>query len=163
MHGHGDKPYPCRYEDCDRSIEGNGFPRRWNLLDHMKRVHSDSGPPSAGCASPSTSSASSPPPAKVAIASRKKRLKSAFETVSFKRPKPSRAVCKLAPKVELEPSLLSKGKTKQQMQKQCKQQQMGVAEPLDDLNSQGFLDYQHMTTSYTVLDLRLPLDVGQVF
>ena len=38
MHGHGDKPYPCPYPDCDRSGT-NGFPRRWNLGDHIKRVH----------------------------------------------------------------------------------------------------------------------------
>ncbi|MCJ1385443.1 hypothetical protein MMC17_008566 [Xylographa soralifera] len=162
MHGHGDKPYLCRYEDCDRSIEGNGFPRRWNLLDHMKRVHSDSGPSSAGCASPSTSSASSPPSTKVIIASRKKRLTSAPEIVSIKRPKPSRAACKLASKVDLEPSLLPKGRTKQQIQKQCQKQQIAVAEPLDGLDSRGLFEYQHMITDYTELDLRL-LDVGQVF
>lgn len=25
--------------DCDRSKQGNGFPRRWNQRDHMRRVH----------------------------------------------------------------------------------------------------------------------------
>lgn len=29
----------CVDEDCYRSFGGNGFPMRWNLLDHMKRVH----------------------------------------------------------------------------------------------------------------------------
>lgn len=56
MHGHGDKPYLCTYEGCDRAVAGNGFPRNWNLRDHMRRVHSDngsslstrSGPPSPG-------------------------------------------------------------------------------------------------------------------
>lgn len=56
MHGHGDKPYLCTYEGCDRAVPGNGFPRNWNLRDHMRRVHSDngsslstrSGPPSPG-------------------------------------------------------------------------------------------------------------------
>lgn len=56
MHGHGDKPYLCTYEGCDRAIPGNGFPRNWNLRDHMRRVHNDdgkslnarSGPPSPG-------------------------------------------------------------------------------------------------------------------
>jgi hypothetical protein len=43
LHGHGEKPYLCSYKDCERSIQGNGFPRHWNLKDHMKRVHSDSG------------------------------------------------------------------------------------------------------------------------
>ena len=39
MHGHGDRPYLCQYEGCDRSQPRNGFPRHWNLNDHMKRVH----------------------------------------------------------------------------------------------------------------------------
>ncbi|KAL1875226.1 hypothetical protein Daus18300_003297 [Diaporthe australafricana] len=43
MHGHGDKPYLCTYEGCDRAVPGNGFPRNWNLRDHMRRVHNDNG------------------------------------------------------------------------------------------------------------------------
>ncbi|KAI0393103.1 hypothetical protein F5Y17DRAFT_325429 [Xylariaceae sp. FL0594] len=43
MHGHGDKPYLCTYEGCERSTPGSGFPRQWNLRDHMRRVHSDNG------------------------------------------------------------------------------------------------------------------------
>ncbi|EMR70923.1 putative zinc finger domain-containing protein [Eutypa lata UCREL1] len=43
MHGHGDKPYLCTYEGCDRALPGNGFPRQWNLKDHMRRVHNDNG------------------------------------------------------------------------------------------------------------------------
>lgn len=39
MHGHGSKPHLCAYPDCERAIPGNGFPRRYNLYDHMKRVH----------------------------------------------------------------------------------------------------------------------------
>ena len=39
MHGHGDKPHICIYTGCDRGIPGNGFPRRYNLFDHMRRVH----------------------------------------------------------------------------------------------------------------------------
>ena len=44
MHGHGDKPYLCTYEGCERGATGNGFPRHWNLRDHMRRVHNDPGP-----------------------------------------------------------------------------------------------------------------------
>lgn len=29
----------CKFADCDRARDGNGFPRRWNQRDHMKRVH----------------------------------------------------------------------------------------------------------------------------
>ncbi|KAK3897974.1 hypothetical protein C8A05DRAFT_19362 [Staphylotrichum tortipilum] len=43
MHGHGEKPYLCTYEGCERSISGYGFPRQWNLRDHMRRVHNDNG------------------------------------------------------------------------------------------------------------------------
>ncbi|KAH9903636.1 hypothetical protein F4778DRAFT_781018 [Xylariomycetidae sp. FL2044] len=43
MHGHGDKPYLCTYDGCDRAVIGNGFPRQWNLKDHMRRVHNDNG------------------------------------------------------------------------------------------------------------------------
>ncbi|KAH8650309.1 hypothetical protein BGZ60DRAFT_421717 [Tricladium varicosporioides] len=44
MHGHGDKPHLCTHEGCERSVPGNGFPRHWNLRDHMKRVHNDLAP-----------------------------------------------------------------------------------------------------------------------
>jgi hypothetical protein len=55
MHGHGDKPFLCTYDGCERGVTGNGFPRYWNLRDHMKRVHSDPG-------QPRISSLGSPPP-----------------------------------------------------------------------------------------------------
>lgn len=45
MHGHGTKPYPCTYKGCDRAAPGNGFPRKWNLHDHMQRVHNAAPPP----------------------------------------------------------------------------------------------------------------------
>lgn len=47
MHGHGSKPHLCFYNGCERSIPGNGFPRRYNLNDHMKRVHDYTGPTSS--------------------------------------------------------------------------------------------------------------------
>lgn len=43
LHGHGDKPFLCHYEGCERGVPGSGFPRQWNLKDHMKRVHNDLG------------------------------------------------------------------------------------------------------------------------
>lgn len=39
LHGHGTKPYLCIYPKCERSVGGSGFPRNYNLVDHMKRVH----------------------------------------------------------------------------------------------------------------------------
>lgn len=59
MHGHGDKPFLCKYEGCERGVPGNGFPRHWNLRDHMKRVHNDSGLPKTNISG--TSSAVSVP------------------------------------------------------------------------------------------------------
>ena len=38
-HNHGLNPYLCEWTDCERSKSGNGFPRRWNQRDHMKRMH----------------------------------------------------------------------------------------------------------------------------
>lgn len=53
MHGHGDRPHMCYYTGCERGIPGNGFPRRYNLFDHMKRVHDHKEDPRAGTRSPS--------------------------------------------------------------------------------------------------------------
>ena len=53
LHGHGEKPFLCHYQGCDRAAPGNGFPRQWNLRDHMKRMHNDHG--SAGGSPPSAS------------------------------------------------------------------------------------------------------------
>jgi len=65
MHGHGDKPFLCTYENCERGAQGNGFPRHWNLRDHMKRVHNDPGQPK--------SNASGSPPASGPATKGKKR------------------------------------------------------------------------------------------
>lgn len=32
-------PYLCKFQGCERARRDNGFPRRWNQRDHMKRVH----------------------------------------------------------------------------------------------------------------------------
>ena len=52
MHGHGDRPHLCFYTGCERGLPGNGFPRRYNLFDHMKRVHDHKEDTSSGLASP---------------------------------------------------------------------------------------------------------------
>lgn len=54
MHGHGEKPYLCTFEGCDRAAAGNGFPRHWNMRDHMRRVHGiEQATPPAGDVQPS--------------------------------------------------------------------------------------------------------------
>ena len=82
MHGHGPKPHLCYFKDCERAQEGNGFPRRWNLHDHMKRVHEFYGTePSSKSDSPS------PPPTGLQEMSKKKRTPSPTAAGSAKRPK----------------------------------------------------------------------------
>ena len=39
LHGHGERPFPCQYAGCERALPHNGFPRKYNLCDHMRRVH----------------------------------------------------------------------------------------------------------------------------
>ncbi|KAH8596926.1 hypothetical protein B0O99DRAFT_508991, partial [Bisporella sp. PMI_857] len=78
MHGHGEKPYTCTYEGCDRGIEGNGFPRHWNLRDHMRRVHNHSGPTKS-------SASDSPPPSSAPPRGKNKRKAEVAESVPAKR------------------------------------------------------------------------------
>ncbi|KAK5664070.1 hypothetical protein OQA88_284 [Cercophora sp. LCS_1] len=66
MHGHGEKPYLCTYEGCERSQPGHGFPRQWNLRDHMRRVHNDNG---------TTTQAASPPPSGATTSTRGRKRK----------------------------------------------------------------------------------------
>jgi len=58
MHGHGDRPHLCYYEGCERGVSGNGFPRRYNLFDHMKRVHDHKEEPESATGSPDLGSTS---------------------------------------------------------------------------------------------------------
>lgn len=69
MHGHGDRPHLCYYTGCERGIPGNGFPRRYNLFDHMKRVHDHKEDLRAGTRSPIVAS----PLDRKAAASRKRK------------------------------------------------------------------------------------------
>ncbi|KAI7222537.1 hypothetical protein KC333_g1107 [Hortaea werneckii] len=61
MHGHGDRPHLCYYPGCERGIPGNGFPRRYNLFDHMKRVHDHKEDSTSLTASPGPASDASNP------------------------------------------------------------------------------------------------------
>ncbi|KAK3944565.1 zinc finger protein GLI2 [Diplogelasinospora grovesii] len=63
MHGHGEKPYLCTYEGCERSLPGHGFPRQWNLRDHMRRVHNDNGTAAAAAAAAPQASSDDAAPA----------------------------------------------------------------------------------------------------
>ncbi|KAL8709562.1 MAG: hypothetical protein Q9220_005654 [cf. Caloplaca sp. 1 TL-2023] len=87
MHGHGDKPHLCTYQDCERSILGNGFPRRWNLFDHMRRVHNYSGPASSPRSSSPTSSVSSYCQGQTTLPVRKRRTSSNAKAEPMKKSK----------------------------------------------------------------------------
>ena len=78
MHGHGDKPYLCTYEGCERSAAGNGFPRHWNLRDHMRRVHNDSGA--------TKSNASGSPPPSAPLRGKNKRKADAADPSPMEKP-----------------------------------------------------------------------------
>ncbi|PMD48938.1 hypothetical protein L207DRAFT_575581 [Hyaloscypha variabilis F] len=39
MHGVGDRFHLCPIRGCERRSPDHGFPRYWNLVDHMKRIH----------------------------------------------------------------------------------------------------------------------------
>jgi hypothetical protein len=63
MHNH--KEVLCKFKECERSLSGKGFPRKWNAHDHMKRVHryiapEDSTSNSGEVSSPSNSSMDMP-------------------------------------------------------------------------------------------------------
>ena len=89
MHGHGAKPFLCKFEGCERAHENHGFPRRWNLLDHMKRVHAYSpSEPSNNSDSPSPSDSSTQNSHKdPATGQRKRRTPSPTENAVAKRTK----------------------------------------------------------------------------
>lgn len=97
MHGHGERPHLCFYPGCERGLSGNGFPRRYNLYDHMKRVHDHKDSPSAASQERSTSRSTSQAPRKPS--SRKRRASSASDEPAAQRVKvqPTRESVQVAP------------------------------------------------------------------
>jgi hypothetical protein len=75
MHGHGARPHLCHFRDCERAVPGHGFPRRYNLFDHMKRVHQYEGPTTE----PSPPSMSGPTQRKTVTRKRKASTEEAGE------------------------------------------------------------------------------------
>ena len=107
MHGHGDKPYLCTYEGCERSVTGNGFPRHWNLRDHMRRVHNDPGPSRS-------SNSGSPPPSAGTVRGKNKRKAEVSNTAVVEKP-PKRIVTPPAVvRQPVEPSLVDRYHTSEQ-------------------------------------------------
>lgn len=87
LHGHGDKPYACLFQDCDRHFPGNGFPRRWNLYDHMKRCHQYEPETTSSNDSPSPPSTTSFISVDVKPPVRRKRSSDVPKAVASKKPK----------------------------------------------------------------------------
>ena len=85
MHGHGDRPHLCFYTGCERGLPGNGFPRRYNLFDHMKRVHDHREDTSTGLPSPETTNADSAAHKKTAGRKRKAPSSTTSDPVIQKR------------------------------------------------------------------------------
>ena len=122
MHGHGDKPHLCTYHDCERSIPGNGFPRRWNLFDHMRRVHAYTGSASSpGSTSPTPSSTGSfcQVQAQATLAIRKRRTSGSPKAEAMKKTKSNNSA---RPSY----SAASQGKQRQTMQLEFQQQKAAI-------------------------------------
>ncbi|SLM36071.1 Zinc finger, C2H2-like [Lasallia pustulata] len=149
MHGHGEKPHQCWYEDCDRSIPGQGFPRRWNLYDHMKRVHNYTGPPSSnGSSSPTPSSASSHYQDVTTSSIKKRRTSSSPQAQAPKRSKPTSGS---KAQVKTGKGSSSQGKQQQSMQKQWDEQHAALKERLARLDPNDTLGMEQVGADYAIL------------
>ncbi len=108
MHGHGDKPFLCTYEGCERGVAGNGFPRHWNLRDHMKRVHNDLG-------QTKSNPSGSPPPSGPTKGKKRKAGDTPGSPPSDKAPKRIATPPVTAQRQPQEPSLIERYQEKQQL------------------------------------------------
>ena len=103
MHGHGDKPFLCTYEGCERGVPGNGFPRHWNLRDHMKRVHNDPGHP------PKSNASGSPPASGPPTKNRKRKASDLTTDAAFmEKPQKRNATPPAVTRQPQEPSLVDR-------------------------------------------------------
>ncbi|KAN0090196.1 hypothetical protein V8E51_018775 [Hyaloscypha variabilis] len=110
MHGHGDKPFLCTYEGCERGVPGNGFPRHWNLRDHMKRVHNDPGH------QPKSNASGSPPASGPATKSKKRKASEATNDAPFmEKPQKRNTSPPAVTRQQQEPSLVDRYQEKQQI------------------------------------------------
>lgn len=125
MHGHGSRPHLCLFPDCDRAQEGNGFPRRYNLFDHMKRVHDFTGP--VLDPSPTGTQSTVPAPRKV---SRKRR--STADEGAERKPK--------APKISHEQQLREQ---RTEIQQEFLRLKENAVEMLKQIDTRSFMEKQH--------------------
>ena len=171
MHGHGEKPHLCSFQDCDRSVPGNGFPRRWNLFDHMKRVHDYTGPVSSSSSSSPTPSTASSFHGTATLALRKRRPSSPILQVdSPKRTKPSTGSKPTTGKATIKagkPPVASSSQGKRQsMQKMWHEQHTAIKTRLENLDPNDAPASDQIDADFAVLrtigmNIRLQ-EAGQV-
>ena len=152
MHGHGEKPHLCYFADCERSQPGNGFPRRWNLGDHMKRMHDYTGPAystgnSTGSSSPTPSSTSS---FYQGIPS-KRRPSNASQNESTKRTKPSASMKTQSKAAKPIAPSTSQRKQRQSMDKMFHEKKAAIAAGLENLDPKDIRATAQITADYAVL------------
>lgn len=147
MHGHGEKPHLCRFSTCERSQPGNGFPRRWNLGDHMKRMHEYTGAYSTGSSSPSPSSTGSsyqgiPAKRRPSNSSQVEGTKRTKQATSTK--VPSKATKSIAPST-------TQRKQRQSMDKMFQEKKAAIAAGLENLDPKDARASEQITADYAVL------------
>ena len=154
MHGHGEKPYQCEFTDCERSFPGNGFPRRWNLQDHMKRVHDYTGPlGSSGSSPPSPSSVSSVSQGKVHMTIRKKRTSHHSQGQHPKRSKSITTTKTQARPINVQPGISRKEYGHSiHVHKQWSEQHTTLRECKDSSEPSDSEGHERIATDYTLLD-----------
>ena len=152
MHGHGDKPHLCTYTDCERSIPGNGFPRRWNLFDHMKRVHDYTGPASStGSTSPTPSSASSFCQGQATLAIGKRRPSSPPQSEPMKKTRSNISTKPAVKGGKGGASASIQGKQKPSIKQQWRQQLGAINARMASLDPSDTLGLEQINADYTIL------------
>ena len=156
MHGHGEKPHLCSFPDCDRSVLGNGFPRRWNLFDHMKRVHDYTGPGSSSSSNSPTPSTASSYHGTATLAVRKRRPSSPMQVDVPKRAKSTigtkaTAGGKATVKTTKGPVATSSQGKRQTMQKMWYDQKAAIKARLDNLDPNDAPASEQINADYAVL------------
>ena len=157
MHGHGNKPHLCHFPDCERAAEDNGFPRRWNLFDHMKRVHDYD--PSNKSNSPSPSSSSPPPPQD---APRKRRTPSPTQEGAKKRTRisspqttQSSAVVSTAVQAQQQPVTQAYGRLRLEQMRSELVAKMEARLKMDHTNPSALEQYKKDLTQLQAIDSSL--------
>lgn len=147
MHGHGENL--CYFPACERSQPGNGFRRRWNLGDHMKRMHNYTGPAfSAGSSSPTPSSTSS---LYHGIPSKRRRPSNASQGEGTKRTKPKSSTRPSSKSAKTIAPASSHRKQRQTMDKMFHEKKAALALGLENLDPKDIRASEQLYADCAVL------------